>query len=242
MAESEKIWGSGISSIFEELLQRKTLLKLILVDTDFEHLTRVTGLKRKKNGPHFIIDTPEGFKEAAADIDPWNIRFEFTGKDNINYVFTTIGGQVTGYQICIKMPEEVERKQRRKLFRIDAPAETKLCFSIHATRHELEVIDISLGGSLAALVQTDSPVEQKPPFPDLHALKDVELVFPAEINRQPIRIKTAQIKRVKKNPETTRYEMALEFHQISKHDEKLLNDLIYGLQRQHLRKRLPLDL
>ncbi len=140
------------------------------------------------------------------------------------------------------MPEEVERKQRRKLFRIDAPAETKLCFSIHATRHELEVIDISLGGSLAALVQTDSPVKHKPPFPDIHALKDVELVFPAEISRQPIRIKTAQIKRVKKNPETTRYEMALEFNQISKRDERLLNDLIYGLQRQHLRKMLPLDI
>jgi len=242
MAESEKIGGSEISSIFEELLRRKTLLKLILVNTDFEHLTRVTGLRPKENSSQFMIDTPEGFKEAAADIDTWHIRFEFTGKDNINYVFTTIGGQIAGNRINIKMPEEVERKQRRKLFRIDAPAETKLCFSIHATRHELEVIDISLGGSLAALVQTDSPVRHKPPFPDIQALKDVELVFPEGIIRQPIRIKTAQIKRVQKNPETTHYEMALEFNQISKRDERLLNDLIYGLQRQHLRKRLPLDI
>ncbi len=242
MAESEKILGSGVSSIFEELLQRKTLLKSTLVDTDFEHLVRVTELRHKENGPHFIIDTPEGFKEAAADIDTWHIRFEFTGKDNINYVFTTIGGQITDNQIYIKMPGEVERKQRRKLFRIDAPAETKLCFSIHATRYELQVIDISLGGSLAALILTDSPVKHKPPFPDIQALKDVELVFPAEISRQPIRIKTAQIKRVKKNPEKTRYEMALEFNQISTSDKRLLNDLIYRLQRQHLRKRLPLGI
>ena len=242
MAESEKIRGSGIARIFEELRQRKTLLKLILDDTDFEHLALVTGLERKENGPHFIIDTPQGFKEAAADIDNWHIRFEFTGKDNINYVFTTIGGQIAGNQIHIKLPEEVERKQRRKLFRINAPAETKLRFSIHVTRHELEVIDISLGGSLAALVQTDSHVQPKPPFPDTHPLKDVELIFPAEIFRQPIKIKTAQIKRLKKNPETTRYEIALEFNQISKGDERLLNDLIYRLQRQSLRKRLPLDI
>jgi hypothetical protein len=235
MAESEKIRGSGITSIFEELRQRKTLLKLILVDTDFEHLALVTGLRRKESGPHFIIDTPQGFKEAAADIDIWHIRFEFTGKDNINYVFTTIGGQFAG-------PEEVQRRQRRKLFRINAPAGTKLCFSIHVTRHELEVIDLSLGGSLAALVQTDSHVQHKPPFPDTRALKDVELVFPAGISRQPIKIKTARIKRVKKNPETTHYEMALEFNEISKSNERLLNDLIYRFQRQSLRKRLPLDI
>lgn len=242
MAESEKIRGIRITSIFEELRQRKTLLKLILVDTDFEQLAMVTGLRRKESGPHFIIDTPQGFKEAAADIDIWHIRFEFIGKDNINYVFTTIGGQIAGNQIYIKLPEEMERRQRRKLFRINAPAETKLCFSIKDTRHELQVIDISLGGSLAALVQTDSHVRHKPPFPDTQALKDVQLVFPAGISRQPIKIKTAQIKRLKKNPETTRYEMALEFNKISKSDQRLLNDLIYRLQRQSLRKRLPLDI
>jgi c-di-GMP-binding flagellar brake protein YcgR len=242
MAESEKIRGIRITSMFEELRQRKTLLKLILVDTDFEHLAVVTGLRRKESGSHFIIDTPRGFKEAAADIDIWHIRFEFIGKDNINYVFTTIGGQIAGNQIYIKLPEEMERKQRRKLFRINAPAETKLCFSIQGSRHELQVIDISLGGSLAALVQTDSHVQPKPPFPDTHPLKDVELIFPAEIFRQPIKIKTAQIKRLKKNPETTRYEIALEFNQISKSDQRLLNDLIYRLQRQSLRKRLPLDI
>jgi c-di-GMP-binding flagellar brake protein YcgR len=242
MAESEKIRGSGITNLFEELLQRKTLLKLILVDTDFEHHTVVTALRPKKNDPHFIIDTPEGFEEAAVDIDIWHIRFEFTEKDNIKYVFTTIGGQIADNQIYIKLPEKVERKQRRRLFRINAPAGTKLCFSIHVARHELEVIDISLGGSLAALVQTDSRVRHNPPFPDIHALKDVELVFPAGISRQPIRVKTAQIKRMKKNPETARYEMALEFNEISKHDESLLTDLIYRLQRQYLRKRLPLDI
>jgi len=242
MADSEKIRGIRITSIFEELRQRKTLLKMILVDTDFEHLAMVTGLRRKESGPHFIIDTPRGFKEAAADIDIWHIRFEFIGKDHVNYVFTTIGGQIAGNQIYIKLPEEMERKQRRKLFRINAPAETKLCFSIQGTRHELQVLDISLGGSLAALVQTDSHVQPKPPFPDTHALRDVELFFPAGISRQSVKIKTAQIKRLKKNPETTRYEIALEFNQISKSDQRLLNDLIYRLQRQSLRKRLPLDI
>lgn len=242
MAESEIISGDGVTRIVEELLQRKTLLKLILLDTDFQHLTNVTALTIQKTCPSFIIDTPEGFREAAADIDPWHIRFEFTGKDNIKYIFKTIGGEIADHQIKIKLPEVVERKQRRKLFRIKAPDGTILCFTINVTRHELEVIDISLGGSLAALVQADSHVYQEPPFSDIGELKHVELVFPAEICRKPIKIKTAEIKRTKKNPEAPRYEMALEFAEISKRHERLLTDLIYRLQRQYLRKRLPLDI
>ena len=240
MAESEIIRGSGITNLFKELLQRRTLLKLRLTDTDFEHLTRITNLKQIEGDTYFVIDTPEGFKETAADIDIWRIRFEFTGKDNINYVFVTTGGKIEGHQIYIKQPEEVERKQRRKLFRINAPKETKLRFSLDTARHELEVLDISLGGSLAAMAQTDNRVRQKTPLPGSHLLEDIELVFPAGISQQPVKIKTAQIKRVGKNLETTRYEIALEFNELSQDDERRLNDLIYRLQRHYLRKRLPL--
>lgn len=242
MAETEKISGDGVTRIFEELLQLKTLLKLVLLDTDFQHPATVTALTAQETGPSFIIDAPEGFREAAADIDRWRIRFEFTGKDNIKYTFKTIGGKIIANQIIIKLPELVERKQRRRLFRINAPAGTTLCFTISVMRYELEVIDISIGGSLAAMVQTATHVYQKQPFPNIGKLKDVELVFPAEICKKPIKIKTAKIKRTKKNPETPRYEMALEFSTINRRHERLLTELIYRLQRQHLRKRLPLDL
>jgi len=242
MAESEKIGGDGVTRIFEELLQRKTYLKLILLDTAFQHLTIVTALTTQKPGPSFNIDTPEGFREAAADIDTWRIHFEFTGKDNIKYIFKTVGGEITDNQIKIKLPEIVERSQRRRLFRIKAPAGTLLCFTINVKRYEFEVIDISIGGSLAVLVQADSDVYLEPPFADTGKLSDIELVFPVEIYRKPIKIKTAEIKRTKKNPQAPHYEMALEFAEIGSRHKKLLSDLIYRLQRQYLRKRLPLDI
>ena len=242
MAETEKISGDGVARIFKELLQLKTLLKLILLDTDFQHPTIITALTDQKTGPCFIIDTPEGFREAVADIDSWRIHFEFIGKDNIKYSFKTTGAEIIDNQMIIKLPELVERKQRRKLFRINAPAGTMLCFTINVKRYKLEVIDISIGGSLAAMVQTASHAYQEPPFPKIGELKDVELVFPAEICRKPIKIKTAKIKRTKKNPEAPRYEMAFEFSKINSRNEGLLTDLIYRLQRRQLRKRLPLDL
>jgi c-di-GMP-binding flagellar brake protein YcgR len=242
MAESEKIKGIAVTQIFEELLHRKTLLKLLLVDTEYEHLTLITALVNRKTGPHFIIDAPAGFEQAAAKIDPWSIRFEFTGKDRIEYAFTTIGGEIADSQIYVKLPKEVERKQRRQLFRLRAPAGTKLCLTRHAARHEMEVINISIGGSLAALVQTNSQMPEYQPFADKNILNNVELVFPSEILRQPIRIKTVLKKRMKKNPTTARCEVALEFYEISKKEKERLTRLIYQLQRQYLRQRLPLDI
>lgn len=242
MADSEKIDGEGVIRIFEELLQRKTHLQLNLKDGDYQHLTIVTALTTQKSDPSFYLDTPEGFKQATTDIGAWHIHFEFTGKDDIQYRFHTVGGEISDNRIKINLPDVVERRQRRKLFRIKAPAGTILCFVINAKRYEFEVVDISLGGSLAVLVQTESQGDPEPPFSGMGRLKDVELVFPLEICRKPLRIETAEIKRTKKNPEVPSYEMALEFAEISHRSKKLLTDLIYRLQRRYLRKRLPLDL
>ena len=242
MADSEKIDGDGVIRIFEELLQRKTNLQLNLRDSDYQHLTIVTALTTQKSDPSFYLDTPEGFKEATADIGTWHIHFTFTGKDNIQYRFHTVGGEISDNRIKINLPDIVERRQRRKLFRIKAPAGTILCFVVNTTRYEFEVIDISLGGSFAVLVQTDSQDDTDPPFSGSERLKDVELVFPVEIHPKPLKIETAEIRRAKRNPEVPSYELALEFAEINHRHEKQLTDLIYRLQRRYLRKRLPLDL
>jgi c-di-GMP-binding flagellar brake protein YcgR len=240
MVESENIKGGKITKAFEKLLQNKTLLTIALDNSNYEHLTRVTSLTTRNKTPYFTIDPPEGFAEAVADIGPWYIHFEFTGSDKVKYRFKTIDGEMKGRQIFIKAPRKIERLQRRRLFRIEAPKGTRLCFTLHAVQYELRVINISLGGSLSAVVQTNRQ-GSAPPLTPAQVLTEVELIFPQNLKRQPVKIKTVQIKRMKKNPETTHVEVAFEFYELSKGNEILLNDLIYRLQRQYLRKRLPLD-
>jgi c-di-GMP-binding flagellar brake protein YcgR len=242
MAKSEKIKGAAIQKLFEELRYHKTLLKLTVIDTNYEHLTLITALVNRNKEPHFAIDTPEGFEQAIAEIDPWHLHLEFTGKDHIKYTFRCSGGEIANNRIYLKYPWEIERWQRRELFRLIAPAGTKLCLPQDALRYELDVIDISIGGTLAALVRTSSYDLENPPFADTQIFKDIELVFPSEIMRQPIKIKTVQLKRLKKNSEKTGYEVAFEFYEISAGEQKRLTDLIYRLQRQALRHRLPLDI
>ncbi|MGD9081082.1 MAG: hypothetical protein PVG96_17180 [Desulfobacterales bacterium] len=242
MAESEKIIGAAIPKLFEELLHHKTLLKLTVDGTDAEHLTLITALVNRNKAPHLVIDTPEGWKNAIAESDPWHLHFEFTGKDHIKYTFRTIGGEIDNNRIYVKCPREVERWQRRELFRLNAPVGTKLFLPRDTVRYELDVIDISIGGTLAALVRTSSHDLEIPPLDEAQILKDVELVFPSEIMKQPIKIKTVHLKRLKQNSEKTGYEVAFEFYKISRGEQKRLTDLIYRLQRQALRHRLPLDI
>jgi len=241
MAESEKIKGATIPKLFEELLHHKTLLKLSVSDTDYEHLTLITALANRNKGPHFAIDTPEGFEQATAKNAPWHLHFEFTGKDHVKYTFRCIGAEIDNNRIYVKYPREIERWQRRELFRVNAPAGTKLYLPLDALRYELDVIDISIGGTLAALVRTGPHDFDNPPFADTRILRDIKLVFPSEIMRQPIKIKTVQLKRLRKNSEKTGYEVAFEFYEISTGEQRRLTDLIYHLQRQALRQRLPLD-
>jgi c-di-GMP-binding flagellar brake protein YcgR len=242
MAKSEKIKGSALTKIFEELISSQTLLKLNILDSNLEQLTRVTALTDLHNEPHFIIDTPEGFENTAAKPALRRMRFEFTGRDHLKYAFTATAGEIHGGRTFVKMPLKVERNQRRKLFRVNAPAGIKLCLTPGGIRPELQVINLSIGGSLAAVVQTNSNLKVSPLFADGAFLKDAELVFPPEIMGQAIRISTIQIKRMKMNAETKRCEVALEFYEIDKNEERKLIDLIYRIQRQYLRRRLPLDI
>ena len=242
MAESEKIKGGAIAKLFKELLQHKILLKLTLVDAEYEHLTLIKDLIDLNSAPHFIINTPEGLEQAAAGINPCHFHFEFTGKEHIKYSFTTSEAKIGDRRVYIKYPRQINRWQRRELFRIEAPAGTQLCVTHDSVRYELDVLNISIGGTLAALVQTRSQLSEKAPFADKQFLKDIELVFPSETPQAPIRIEAAQIRRIKRNLEKKGYELGFEFYEISTAEENRLTDLIYRLQRQHLRHRLPQDL
>jgi c-di-GMP-binding flagellar brake protein YcgR len=242
MADFEKIQGTTITQLFNALVQDKTLLKLTLLETDYQNLARVVGLVRRHNTPHFVIDIPEGFEKAATQLDICRIQFEFSGIDHIRYAFTAVGNKIAGKRIYVKMPHELERQQRRKLFRIDAPAGTRLCFSEGAHQYDMEVLNISIGGSLAALVSSQRSALQNSPFAVGQRLENVALIFPAEIMQQPIQIDAVQIKRIEKDSEAGRYEAGFEFCKIGHSEQKRLTDLIYKLQRQHLRHRLPLDL
>lgn len=225
------IQGKNKFDIFEQLRKDKIFIQIHLLDSDYKQLTIVTGIQYRKNALFFFIDYTEGFKEAVSDVEVWEMRFEFIGNDNLQYIFRTSGGEIIGNEICIKFPESIERIQRREHFRIEVPLETKLHFKKKSADIEMNVIDISLRGALVTSFQKNVVLKSS------ENLKNVKLVFPSKKKDLVVHIKKVSVKRVEKNPQTKRYTYSLYFAKIEKNEETLLTKIISKLQIKFLQKK-----
>ena len=240
MAEFEKIEGDAILQLFTELQVDKIPLKMMLTNSDKLQVTYISDIRKRKRAHHFLVNSPEGYREISEAIDQAQLMFEFIDKENIKYVFKSDTWELSRGLIWIKFPAVVHRYQRRRLFRLEAPHGTRLYFKINDIRYKLLVINVSLGGTLGVLVSLTKQMEQELKLYNSKILENVELVFPAKDRKQAgsiVHIKRCQIKRQEKNPLTKKFECAIEFKEISEAQQKNLTDLFYKWQREYLRKR-----
>jgi len=240
MIDTEIIRDKNRFKIFRELERDKTLIRMHLLGHQYERLTVVTGIRNQQKTPFFLIDCPRDFKQAVAGLNDCRIRFEFTGTDKVNYVFRTSGKKFLDKEICIRFPEIIERIQRRRHFRLTPPLGTLLYINAKPTIRKMNVIDVSQGGVLGAL-NKGVPMSEDPLFKIGNNLKDIELIFPAEVETIMVQIKEAVIRRLGKDPLTGRETCAFQFRDIEKYTQKTLLELIYQCQRDLLRTRLPDD-
>lgn len=240
MKKAEQIQGKSISGVLEQLQKDRTLVKMHLLGKDYDRLTIVTDIRTRNKVPFFLVDYPPGFREAIAGVEHWKIHFEFTGKDNIQYVFRTSGGEIFRDQIWIRFPDSITREQRRKYFRLTVPSGAKIRFERNSITYEINVVDVSLGGCLGVLAASHERIKGKEFLRTGETLRHIQLEFPSEEGAMKVYIKEALISRREKAPVTGRYRYGLEFTKIEENEEKVLTELIYRFQREFLRERLPM--
>ena len=241
MADIEKIQGQNILRLFRELRKDGTLLNVYLPDNDFKYLARITDIQTRQKITYFSIDCPDSFKADIKSSSAGSVEFEFNGRDEIKYSFRTAAWQMVKNKLWLELPQWVEREQRRRQFRISAPAGTTLHFKLNSRHYELKVIDISLGGSLGVLAGSSKKNNKNADLPPSECIEALELNFPSANDRIRVTVKRAEIKRLKRNPLTGRYEYALEFQEIDSLNTRKLNEQIYRFQREFLRKRLRIN-
>lgn len=239
MENFDKIQGKNRFEVFKQLQKNKTLIKMHLMGKDYDRLTIIIDLRIKKKESFFCIDYPKGFKEAVTNVDPWKIHFEFTFKDNIPHSFRTTGGEISEGNIWIKFPEVIERKQRRKHFRIEPPRDTKIHFNVNSIKMEMKVINISLGGLFGYFTGPEKAIQLKPILKIGQTLNNLELAFTFQEKNSKVNINQALVKRVEKKDPTNIYHYAIQFTDIENKEKKTLKELIYGFQRHFLKNRLP---
>ena len=240
MAEIEKIQGGALLQLFTELQMDQMPVKMRLINGSDIHLKRITDIPRRKRMLHFLVNSLKDYRKLSQEADQSRLRFEFSDKENIKYVFETNTWEFSREMLRVRFPDFVHRFQRRQLFRLEAPHGTRLYFKVNDIRYKLLVINVSLGGTLGVLVSLTKQMEQELKPYSSKILENAELLFPAKDHKKAgstVNIKRCQIKRQERNPVTNKFECAIEFKKISEAEQKKLIDLFYNWQREYLRKR-----
>lgn len=239
MNDPGKLQGPRMDTLFDELMARRTIISIYVVGTGFERLTCIVGMDRSPAGNFLLVDQPDEFAEAAGRPGQWNLRFNFNGPDQLEYIFSTRGGEFEGKNLKLPLPEYVERLQRRKDFRILVRPDTKLIFAIKKIKGVIDLINISLGGAFGVLRKHNQKDLKGSLFAVDQRLYKIGLIFPAdkEASEQVVVIDKAEVRRVEHDKERRIYKYAFEFKEIDRNERQRLTQAIYHIQRQFLKNR-----
>jgi c-di-GMP-binding flagellar brake protein YcgR len=234
-----KIEGPKLDALFESLITEKTILSMYVAGTDFQRLTCIIGAERTPEGNRLLVDCPEGFTQATAKTETLDIRFNFNGKDQLEYLFSTSSGTLSGSTLKVPFPDYVERLQRRKNFRIDTLPGTRLYFSTGKLEGQIDLINISLGGAFGMLSKLNQENPTGSVFKVNQRLYKIRIVFPSDklMEQKTVFVKKAEVRRIERDRERKRYKYALEFMNIDKENHQELTKAIYHIQRQFLQNR-----
>lgn len=239
MTRAEKIQGKKLIRLMEQVQRERIMLSMRLVGQNYERLTMITRIPKDKNVSFFAIDPPKDFRNIITKLGTWEFHFNFNGLDHLEHMFTTFGGKFFDNETRINLPDYIERLQRRRYFRLSVPTGTNLFFESDQVQREINLINISVRGTLGLLKTFNEKDQIKPVFRKEDYLKNIKIIFPTDIkdNKRKVSVNKAIIRRAEHNPQKNMDLYAFEFTSIDRDQEKTLIQIIYNLQRMFLQKK-----
>jgi c-di-GMP-binding flagellar brake protein YcgR len=236
--EENIVTGNQIKRLLISLKDNQTLLKVQIAGFNEPILSVISQIAEAEDEVgYFQIDLPDTTSLAAGQ----HARFEFIGKETQYYNFeSTVMMMPTG-SVAVELPDMIRRVQRRLNFRVRAPNETKIGLTIDGKRVNLNVIDLSLGGTLALFARIETAKHPTSWLAVGNTLKDLEITFALEKPPIKIPIRKARIVRLEKGSSKQRYRYAFEFIRLDGRSKKRLTQVVYDLQRSFLRNRFKPD-
>ena len=239
MDDYGKISGARVEQALRHLKDKKVLIKVAVQGAAFESVSLLTDIDTEGPHPRFSIDPPDGMGDALQLKKKCALYCEFNGEDKVLYKFTLPIDEWHG-DFWFPLPEEIERIQRRRNFRLKAPMGTTLTLRQLEPPVRLLVLDFSLGGLLCMVESLRDGQDKRRVLFKGRTLNNLDLVFDDE-EAVLIRILRARIVRTGRNPNNNHEQYAFEFIAIDRAEEKKLTEVLYGMQRKLLRQRVSLD-
>ncbi len=239
MDSSDIIKNRQLVELINYLYDRQVLVKMSIPENDFEFLTIISGIHNMGSAYFFRIDDSEDKNIFQNNISNPNIaiHFEFNGKDRLPYIFKTDCVKTVDNDLWVKFPEQINRIQKRKNFRVAVPEGSTLYLSKDETEYVLSIINLSASGVYARYAiknRNDKLLDlsKKESVQDLELL----LTIPGESDFNAF-IKKAIVRRVEIKKELNYIGYAFEFFKINNEYKKDLIRFIYLVQRELLKKR-----
>ena len=239
MELGNNIIGKHIHTILEQVKNGKTLIRMKLIERDYEQLTIIDDIRKKDKKLFLLIDCPDGFHDLVKN-SPDKLQFEYTGADKISYLFCADIDQIDQKSIWVTFPDIIERRQLRRDFRVNMPSGTHMSFKQCGVKLNTQVINLSLGGSFGALISSKNMTEPVLPVCVGDSLTEIELIFQSQYLEHRVGIREAMVVRFEENQSLSSFCYAIHFLDMDKTEEKALTDLIYVIQREYLKKKLAM--
>jgi c-di-GMP-binding flagellar brake protein YcgR len=236
------IRGSQVKRLLIGLKANQSLLKIQFQGLEAPILSVIDQIDDTADESDcFYLDLPEQLPRSTTLPSKHTAHFEFKGSEKQYYSFKSSVKITPNGMVAVRLPDMIRRIQRRHNFRVQVPHKTKIRLNIEGQRLDLNVVDLSLGGTLALFARIETA---KQPYSWLavgDTLDNLEIVFPVQKTVLRIPIRKARIVRLEKGLRIHKYRYAFEFIQLDTQSKKHLTQIIYDLQRSFLRNRLKPD-
>ena len=236
--EENIVTGNQIKRLLTKLKDNQTLLKVQLHGFNETILSVISQIAEAGDEVgYFQIDLPDTTSLTSGQ----RARFEFIGNEKQYYNFESTVMIMPAGSVAVELPDMIRRVQRRHNFRVRVPSETKIGLTIDGKRVNLNVVDLSLGGTLALFARIEIAKHPTSWLAVGDTLKDLEITFALQNPPIKIPIRKARIVRLEKGPSKKRYRYAFEFILLDGRSKKRLTQMVYDLQRSFLRNRFKPD-
>lgn len=237
MAASETIHQKDTLPLWKALIQDNAPITLRPLDQSHAWTATASDVRTRKRKLYLVIENLPPLRSTLVDTPDSRLGLEFTDRNNVPHRCEVDGFRLNRKDIWLQIPATIERYQRRKIFRLEAPSGSELSLNIKGIDCSLLLIDVSISGALGLMTHLSS----KPDSPILgrqgQTIADAVLIFPTHSGPERILISECTIRRLETHAVTGKMQYALEFTAIDECNEELLTKMIYKFQREYLRRR-----
>lgn len=237
MAGSETIRREDTLSIWKALKHDNAPLTLSPLEGVGRWTAVVSDIRTKRRKLYLVIRDSDALRSALRDSPDMRMALAFTDRNSVPHSCEIHHHKLTKSDIWLELPETIERHQRRRIFRLEAPSGSELNLNIGGEDYSLLLIDVSINGALGLLSHIK-------PQPDASALarqgetiSNAVLVFQTKSGPQRIQIAECTVRRLEPHQASGKMQYGLEFTAIDEENEQQLTEMIYEFQREYLRRR-----